>query len=153
MGVSVTLLEITPEIWQEEWLQEWIVEGVIKGEIPTQVSDFREPKLLDIGSILEEFEDIKVELNRTANQLHIVFSKLSQFPSGIKYYKYHEDIYVTSTSSHDNLLPDSFVTVEIGRCSSERIDKFIQLLANRCGTYLLLHNGEPVQFFVPQTTE
>ena len=162
MSVTITLIEITPEIWKDTAFQNWISDGVREGEIPKDVPKFRNPTLSDIEAILEEFKDINVEQTRTKHQLQIVFSKLVESPIEVskgvifpRYYEYFDEIYVIPISPTDTdiLSSDSTVTVRIDRSSGQRIDKFIQLLANKCGTYLLLHNGEPVQFFVPQTVK
>ena len=158
MGITVSLIEITPEAWENESFQKWISGGVEIGEFPKQVSDFRKPKMSDVEAILEEFKDIDVKQTHNGNQRHISFSKFIEHPIDLiyetavdKHYERLGDIYVTALK--DYLTSDPYANIQIDRSSGEQIDKFIQLLANRCGTYLLLHNGEPVQFFVPQTTE
>ena len=143
MSVTITLIEITPEIWKDTAFQNWISGGVEEGEIPENVPEFRHPTLSDIEAILEEFKAINVEQTRTKRQLQIVFSKSANYLN-------LGEIYVTTTLP-SGLASDTPVGVRIERSDGEQINRFIQQLANRCGVYLLLYNGEPVEFFVPQT--
>jgi hypothetical protein len=143
MGVSVILLPLTAEFLAEEGVSEWLEDLEIAR--PTSIILSRKPTYREVKYCLSEMKTCHVSFYHRA----IIIESPTLTVDGEEYeIEQYAELHVVP-DENDDMPVKSFV---VERYADILRDLF-QLIANRCGTYLILGNGEPDYFVTPQITD
>lgn len=158
MSVIVTLHPITPELLAKDDVKRWLdsCDGI---SIPDKIVSARKPTLAEVQEILSQLDGctVKSALRQgivTPTILCVSITKPFLALDG-QYYGVDEycELHLWNESG---INPDTDLSKEVEimveRESLETLPMFVQKLANICGTYLVLGNGEPDYFVTPKNS-
>jgi hypothetical protein len=140
MGVLITVLTVDSDMLQDKKLVDWVADA--EAEIPEGIQSSRWPTIHELKNVIEGFKDYGVDYKVVHNELWIDIWDKRYVPIS-PHDTSGQTMYVPAYTGNDDI-PLQF---HFDKLTHEKITiSVLKKLANFCGTFLILYDGESPTF-------